>query len=195
MPETAARAPCHEIGADAGCHLVTLDVEMAGHRTRRGKAREGQVGALHQFEFGGDGAGAFNGCAADFAIALRRMGVADAEQPAFDFNGQDKVRFPPRCRGYPYCRPCGAAEQPNAGPARRVPGRWCRKKASTERARPGHKAPAPATASYFQMCRAGSLNWSASRPNPGIFAVQPQPEGPNSRSVTLMASPGSAPSM
>src|SRR6188508_3454045 len=50
-------------------------------------------------------------------------------------------------------------------------------------------------ASYFQMLIAGSLNWSASRPKPGIFAVQPQPQGLKSTRVTLIASPGSAPSI
>ena len=29
------------------------------------------------------------------------------------------------------------------------------------------------------MCSAGSLNWSASRPKPGMFAVQPKPDGLN----------------
>ena len=29
------------------------------------------------------------------------------------------------------------------------------------------------------MCSAGSLNWSASRPKPGILAVQPKPDGLN----------------
>src|SRR5690606_20631798 len=49
-------------------------------------------------------------------------------------------------------------------------------------------------ASYFQMCRAGSLNWSASRPKPGMFAVQPQPQFSKPRKVMRKASPGSAPS-
>src|SRR3954467_14651551 len=56
-------------------------------------------------------------------------------------------------------------------------------------------AGAKVLASYFQMLIAGSLNWSVSRPKPGMFAVQPQPQGLKSTSVTLMASPGSAPSM
>src|SRR5262245_19384019 len=48
--------------------------------------------------------------------------------------------------------------------------------------------------SYFQIWRAGSGNWSASRPKPGMLAVQPQPDGAEESSVTLIASPGSAPS-
>src|SRR5882724_3072203 len=57
-----------------------------------------------------------------------------------------------------------------------------------------YRAGVMAWASYFQICRPGSLNWSVSRPKPGMFAVQPQPEGANDSSVTLIASPGSAPS-
>ena len=49
-------------------------------------------------------------------------------------------------------------------------------------------------ASYFQMFSAGSLNWSASSPKPGMFAVQPKPDGLNASIVTFSASPGSAPS-
>ena len=40
-------------------------------------------------------------------------------------------------------------------------------------------------ASYFQMLIAGSLNWSASKPKPGIFAVHPQPP----YNVRLLAAP------
>src|SRR3546814_732588 len=64
----------------------------------------------------------------------------------------------------------------------------------------GTLPPAPYSAgandcgSYFQIWSAGSLNWSASRPKPGMLAVQPQPEGVRPRIVTLIASPGSAPS-
>ena len=49
-------------------------------------------------------------------------------------------------------------------------------------------------ASYFQMFSAGSLKSSASRPKPGMFAVQPKPDGLNISIVTFSASPGSAPS-
>src|SRR6478609_3843744 len=51
-----------------------------------------------------------------------------------------------------------------------------------------------ATLSYDQMCSAGSGNWSASKPKPGMLAVQPKPDGLNSWTVTLSASPGFAPS-
>ena len=44
------------------------------------------------------------------------------------------------------------------------------------------------------MFSAGSLNWSASSPKPGMFAVQPKPDGLNASIVTFSASPGSAPS-
>jgi hypothetical protein len=49
--------------------------------------------------------------------------------------------------------------------------------------------------SYFQTCKAASLNWSARRPKPGILAVQPKPEGAKCSIRTLTASPGSAPSI
>ena len=45
------------------------------------------------------------------------------------------------------------------------------------------------------MCSAGSVNWSASSPKPGMFAVHPAPEGVKSPKVIFTASPGSAPSM
>ena len=45
-----------------------------------------------------------------------------------------------------------------------------------------------------RCCSAGSLNWSASSPKPGMFAVQPKPDGLNASIVTFSASPGSAPS-
>ncbi len=45
------------------------------------------------------------------------------------------------------------------------------------------------------MWSAGSGNWSASRPKPGMLAVQPTPDGMNLRKVIFTASPGSAPSM
>ena len=48
---------------------------------------------------------------------------------------------------------------------------------------------------YFQTFSAGSLKSSASRPKPGMLAVQPKPEGLKLSIVTLTASPGSAPSM
>ena len=44
------------------------------------------------------------------------------------------------------------------------------------------------------MCSAGSVNWSASSPKPGMFAVQPTPVGSKSPKVIFSASPGSAPS-
>src|SRR5699024_8774956 len=49
--------------------------------------------------------------------------------------------------------------------------------------------------SYSQIFIAGSLNESASRPKPGIFAVHPKPEGLNSSIVTSSVSPGAAPSI
>ena len=52
-----------------------------------------------------------------------------------------------------------------------------------------------AARSYDQIFSAGSANWSASRPKPGMLAVQPNPDGMKSPIVTLMASPGSAPSI
>src|ERR1700749_1238101 len=45
------------------------------------------------------------------------------------------------------------------------------------------------------MCNAGSLKSSASRPKPGMLAVQPQPDGVNDSIVTFKISPGCAPSM
>ena len=49
------------------------------------------------------------------------------------------------------------------------------------------------------MHSAGSVNWSASSPKPGMFAVQPKPLpsntfGANPSSVTFSTSPGFAPS-
>src|SRR5471032_1045437 len=55
-------------------------------------------------------------------------------------------------------------------------------------------AGARVVASYFQIWSFGSLNWSASRPKPGILAVQPQPDGLNESTFILSASPGCAPS-
>ena len=48
--------------------------------------------------------------------------------------------------------------------------------------------------SYFHSVSAASVNWSASRPKPGMFAVQPKPEGLKLSMVIFNASPGSAPS-
>ena len=50
-------------------------------------------------------------------------------------------------------------------------------------------------ASKVHSVSAGAGNWSASRPKPGISAVQPHPDWSKESSVTLTASPGSAPSM
>ena len=68
----------HQVRADAGRHLVALGVEMARHRARRGEARRLQLGVLHQVERQHDVHLAFDRRAADFAVALRGMGVADA---------------------------------------------------------------------------------------------------------------------
>ena len=48
---------------------------------------------------------------------------------------------------------------------------------------------------YFQIVKAGSGNCSAKSPNPGIIAVQPQPDGEKDSIVTLSVSPGLAPSI
>jgi hypothetical protein len=62
-----------------------------------------------------------------------------------------------------------------------------------------HRAGAMVWASYLQTISAGSTNWSARSPKPGMFAVQPQAVpsrgcGAKLSSVTFSASPGSAPS-
>src|SRR5690606_24996667 len=63
-----------------------------------------------------------------------------------------------------------------------------------------HIAGAMVPGSKDQLISAASVNWSASRPKPGIFAVQPQPRpsracGAKLLNVTFTASPGSAPSI
>src|ERR1700681_224095 len=65
----------------------------------------------------------------------------------------------------------------------------------------GTRAPGPNTAgaaklfSYDQIFSAGCVNSSASRPNPGTMAVHAEPDGSKLSSVTLSASPGTAPSI
>jgi hypothetical protein len=66
---------------------------MAGHRTGRGEARRLQPGVLDQFERRLDVHLAFDRRAADLAVTLGGMGVADREQRARDLDRQVE-----RCR-------------------------------------------------------------------------------------------------
>ena len=50
MPHDRVARAGHQVGADAGGHLVALGVEVAGDRAGRGVARVAEVGALDQLE-------------------------------------------------------------------------------------------------------------------------------------------------
>ena len=64
---------------------------MACDGTGRGEARKGKIGALDQLEFRRQRARALNRRTADLAIALGRMSIADAEQPARHFDREVKL--------------------------------------------------------------------------------------------------------
>ena len=66
----------HQIGTDAGGDLVPSRVEMAGHGSVGAKTRVGERLLLQQIELQADAHGAFDGRAADFAVALRCVRIA-----------------------------------------------------------------------------------------------------------------------
>ena len=115
MPATASRRRGHQVGADAGRDLIPLGVQMPRDGPRRGETRGFQVRALHQIKRQDHVHRAFNRGAADFAVALGGMGVADAEQSARDLNRQIKRRAGRQDRGCPDCRRRAGAARRNAG--------------------------------------------------------------------------------
>ena len=86
MRITAARAHSHQVGPDPGGDEIALLVEMTRYRTRRLKPREGQAGALDQVESERHAHRALDGGAADLAVALRGVGIANREQRAGDLD-------------------------------------------------------------------------------------------------------------
>jgi hypothetical protein len=140
--------------------------------------------------------GTFDGGAAHLAVPLRGVRIADREQGAGHFDGQEyssvpwaKSRtsmLPPTRRGgTTLCRPGSAGATPMV-PVKGLSG-TCPS---------DHTMPAQGRRVVAPKCSAGSLNSSASRPNPGnIRGPSPARGYERQESVTFRTSPGSAPSM
>ncbi len=78
----------HQVGTDTGGDFVAGAVEMAGDGLGGGEAWALQTGVLDELQSRLDFHLAFDGRAADLAVTLGGVGIADREQSAFDFDGQ-----------------------------------------------------------------------------------------------------------
>ena len=155
-----------------------------------------QVGALHQVELQRDVDRAFDRRAADFAVALRRMRVADREQRARDLDRQLQLgAFGDVAHVHVAADIARRDDAVQAGRGRRHADR------AGEAACSGTRPPGPYIAGVeagvvvpvMQAARRGTGR-SAGR-SPGCCRSSPSPTAANDSTVTLSASPGLAPSM
>ena len=133
----------------------------------------------------------FDGGAADLAVAHRSVRVTDGEQGALDADGEVAASSR-RCRCLmsmlpPHVR--GGTIEWLAGLGRRDPD-GARERSERKRDVVARTRTRPLDASTSEIRSHGSVNSSASRPKPGMIAVQPQRAGRSSRISTASTSPG-----
>ena len=177
--------------------LIALRVEMVATRDPAScSGGSADCAPLIEFEFQGDVHRRLDRGAADLAVALRGMHVADRKQRARDLDRQIELgSLADVAHVHVAADPAWRNDAVMAGLGGRNADR-ARHRPSGARARPARTSPASCRSDHSSSDGSpGRETGSASRPKPGILAVQPQPDGLNDSTVTFSASPGAAPSI